>query len=210
MDLLPIFPLELVFFPEERLNLHIFEPRYKQLILDCKDSQTSFGIPLFHRNSLYTIACEAFVDRIFKTYSDGRMDIQVRGARRFEILRSRVSVPGKLYAAAEILWLPNYKESATVNMVIELLRNIKLVYKWSGIEKAVAQKPEDFRLAHVIHYLGLTIEQEYYLLEMASEKDQVQYLIEHTAGLIVAFESTSRMQDRVAMNGHFKELESPF
>lgn len=210
MELLPVFPLELVFFPEERLNLHIFEPRYKQLILDCNDNQTTFGIPLFHRNSLHTIACEAIVDKIYKTYPDGRMDIQVRGARRFEILRSRVPMPGKLYSAAEIQWLPKYQESATVSMIIELLRNIKLVYKWSGIEKAVAQKSDDFRLAHVIHYLGLTIEQEYFLLEMASEKDQVQYLIEHTAGLIVAFESTSRMQERVAMNGHFKELESPY
>ncbi|MEO1628994.1 MAG: LON peptidase substrate-binding domain-containing protein, partial [Bacteroidota bacterium] len=43
----PLFPLKLVVYPGEQLNLHIFEPRYKQLIRECEQNKVTFGIPAF-------------------------------------------------------------------------------------------------------------------------------------------------------------------
>jgi ATP-dependent Lon protease len=48
--LLPLFPLNLVVFPHEKLNLHIFEPRYRQLVRDCLEQNLTFGIPPFLDN----------------------------------------------------------------------------------------------------------------------------------------------------------------
>ena len=44
-NFIPIFPLNLVVYPGEALNLHIFEPRYKQLINECVANKKPFGIP---------------------------------------------------------------------------------------------------------------------------------------------------------------------
>ena len=44
---LPFFPLQSVFFPGEKVPLHIFEERYKQLINDCRKEAITFGIPVY-------------------------------------------------------------------------------------------------------------------------------------------------------------------
>ena len=57
-DFLPLFPLKLVAFPGEELNLHIFEPRYKQLIRECEQNGTTFGIPTFLDNKVLDFGTE--------------------------------------------------------------------------------------------------------------------------------------------------------
>ena len=71
---LPLFPLNIVAFPGETLNLHIFEPRYKELITDCIKSDYVFGIPSFVKNKI-EVGTTAKILKIEKTYEDGRMDI---------------------------------------------------------------------------------------------------------------------------------------
>jgi Lon protease-like protein len=83
---LPLFPLKVVLFPRADLALHIFEERYKQMIGECLEHRWEFGIVLVEENSLAPIGCTASISRVVKKYDDGRMDILVRGQRRFEIL----------------------------------------------------------------------------------------------------------------------------
>ena len=86
--LLPLFPLELVLFPGQTLALHIFEDRYKEMIGECLDNQTEFGIVLAGEkdNSIANQGCTAVVTSVTRRYDDGRMDIEVGGRRRFEVL----------------------------------------------------------------------------------------------------------------------------
>lgn len=84
--LLPLFPLNLVLFPRAVLPLHIFEERYKQMIADCLENQEEFGVVLAQENSLESTGCTAAITEIVRKYKDGRLDIVVRGERRFEIL----------------------------------------------------------------------------------------------------------------------------
>jgi len=83
---LPLFPLKLVLFPRTDLALHIFEERYKQMIGECLEHRWEFGIVLVENSSLASIGCTASISRVVKKYDDGRMDILVRGQRRFEIV----------------------------------------------------------------------------------------------------------------------------
>ena len=83
--LLPLFPLPLVLFPGVNLPLHIFEPRYKEMIADCLQNHWEFGILLARDERVENIGCTASISEVLRRYPDGRMDILVHGRRRFEV-----------------------------------------------------------------------------------------------------------------------------
>jgi Lon protease-like protein len=82
---IPLFPLEVVLFPEAALPLHIFEERYKEMVSACLAEKTSFGVVCAQRAGLAVVGCTAEIVRILEKYPDGRMDILCQGAKRFEI-----------------------------------------------------------------------------------------------------------------------------
>ena len=83
--LLPLFPLPLVLFPETNLPLHIFEPRYKEMIQLCLENRWEFGILLDREGSFSNMGCTASISEVLARFPDGRMNVLVRGERRFEI-----------------------------------------------------------------------------------------------------------------------------
>jgi len=83
--LLPLFPLRLVLLPHANLALHIFEERYKEMIQDCLRNQWEFGVLLVGEESVEDVGCTASISKVVRRYPDGRMDILVRGRRRFEM-----------------------------------------------------------------------------------------------------------------------------
>ncbi|MGH9783730.1 MAG: LON peptidase substrate-binding domain-containing protein [Terriglobia bacterium] len=83
--LLPLFPLQLVLFPHVNLPLHIFEPRYKEMIGDCLQNYWEFGILAVEGQSVRSIGCTASISEVLERFPDGRMNILVRGRRRFEV-----------------------------------------------------------------------------------------------------------------------------
>ena len=82
---LKLFPLEVVLLPGTPMPLHIFEDRYKDLIRECRQKSTEFGIVQARDGGVLNIGCSAVVERVLREYEDGRMDIIVLGRRRFEI-----------------------------------------------------------------------------------------------------------------------------
>ena len=86
MTLLPIFPLELVLLPGVSLPLHIFEPRYKEMIGECLEQKKPFGIVRASSEGVADIGCTAEIVSVTKKYDDGRMDILTRGVERFEVV----------------------------------------------------------------------------------------------------------------------------
>lgn len=90
---LPFFPLNLVAYPTENLNLHIFEPRYRQLINECLNEQKTFGIPAFINNKLPGYGTEMQIISLSKNYEDGRMDIKTKGLKVFRMLNFKIRFP---------------------------------------------------------------------------------------------------------------------
>ncbi len=82
---IPLFPLDVVLFPETALPLHIFEERYKEMIGECLAQESAFGVVRAQREGLAVIGCTARIVRILERYSDGRLDILCQGRDRFEI-----------------------------------------------------------------------------------------------------------------------------
>jgi Lon protease-like protein len=82
---IPLFPLEVVLFPEAALPLHIFEDRYKEMINVCLTEKVGFGVVCAQREGLAVVGCTAEIIRVLERYPDGRMDILCQGSKRFEI-----------------------------------------------------------------------------------------------------------------------------
>lgn len=110
--LLPLFPLpNLVFFPRTRLPLHIFEPRYRQLVSDAVDSDHHFGIVLLRPGweadyygapPVYACGTLGFIEQAVPM-EDGRFNILVRGDVRFRIVDEVTRVP---YRTARVVAIP--------------------------------------------------------------------------------------------------------
>ena len=97
-ETIALFPLQIVVFPDEQLNLHIFEPRYKQLIGDCVTKGIHFGINAFMNQQLQPIGTEIKLVTIEKEYDNGELDIRTRAVGAYRLEDYVPLLPGKLYA----------------------------------------------------------------------------------------------------------------
>ena len=140
-NFIPIFPLNIVVFPDEQLNLHIFEPRYKQLITDCYENKKQFGIPTVLKNSMTDFGTSVDILSIEKIHENGEMDIKTKGDRIFKIIEPIHSIPEKLYHGAIVTYPENISDSISLkwNSLLELIRyfhellEVKKDYKKSNI-----------------------------------------------------------------------------
>lgn len=204
MTYLPLFPLNLVVFPHEQLNLHIFEPRYKTLIRECVEEEKTFGIPAYIDGELKPIGTEMMVQKIVKEYPDGEMDISTLGLRIFEIKNLSNPAPGKPYAAAEVEFPVFEGLSEEVNP--ELFQLVEQFYmqlnKRFDYHVSIPQ-PYSFRVGHKI---GLTLQEEYKMLNLKTEKMRQELLIDHLQKILPVMTQLEKTKERIAMNGHFKNL----
>ena len=95
----PLFPLGLVLLPQELVPLHIFEDRYKQMIGECLDEQSEFGIIWLSDDGLKETGCSARISRVLERFEDGRLNILVQGTEPFRLLRKIEDLP---YPAGDI------------------------------------------------------------------------------------------------------------
>lgn len=86
MTELGLFPLPLVLLPTERIPLHIFEERYRELIGECLDSDGEFGLVYADGDGVRDVGTRARVTEVLAQHDDGRMDILVEGGERFRLL----------------------------------------------------------------------------------------------------------------------------
>ena len=87
-NFIPIFPLGLVVYPGEDVNLHIFEPRYKQLIKECHETKKAFGIPAVVDNKLQENGTLVNVMEMSKVYENGEMDIKNKRGKALPHVRN--------------------------------------------------------------------------------------------------------------------------
>lgn len=206
---LAIFPLQLALFPGEAIPLHIFEPRYRQLIAECRDEGIHFGIPTYSQGNLAAYATEVELVNIVKTYETGEMDIVVRGTRVFHIVEVQQEVPGKLYSGAKV----EYPENAPT---FDGATRTKLLEKFEELFKLVEEKKPEideqaFGLAYAVApHVGLALWQRVELLSMSAERTRQEFLLAHLEKAVSAIraqkgpKTIARGNGRPSTNGHAK------
>src|SRR5438105_2093009 len=99
MPELGLFPLGIVLLPAERVPLHVFEERYKELIGECIALEDEFGLLYADESGLREVGCRAVVAEVIERFDDGRMNVLVEGRERFRILRH---TGGRSFSTAEV------------------------------------------------------------------------------------------------------------
>ena len=200
----PLFPLNLVAFPGERLNLHIFEPRYKQLIDDCLKKDRRFGIPSYVKNRI-EFGTEVMITEIVKVYDDGRMDIKTKGEKVFKVLNYENPIDGKLYAAGELEYIDTSTETnesyqqKIIDLINELYELMKLKIRLDRETEIVS-----YNFAHKI---GLSLDQEYQLLQILEESLRQVFIIDHLQKSIPTIKEMEKTKEIIKMNGHFNNFD---
>ncbi len=205
---LPVFPLNLVAFPGEQLNLHIFEPRYKQLIRDCQQEGKTFGIPAYIDDHLNELGTEMELLSIEKVYDDGKMDVKTRGLRVFRVLEFLKEIPEKEYSAAIIDYRTDTmdRDLEVSSMLFGYVRQLQQLLR---IDRPHFEKPSALNSFEIGHLVGLNIKEEYQLLLYDRESDRQKYLLNHLKRIIPVVIETERLKQRVQLNGHFREEIPP-
>ncbi len=201
---LPLFPLNLVAYPTENLNLHIFEPRYRQLINECLEEQKTFGIPAFINNKLPGYGTEMKILSLSKSYEDGRMDIKTKGLKVFRMLNFQNPVPNKLYAGGRVAYV---EDTDTPDGVIsELLLQLDRLHHilQTKVDFDTQLQPFSYQIGHKV---GLSQEEEYHLLTIDSETERQRYILRHLNKVVPVMSEMERTKERIKLNGHFKNLD---
>lgn len=219
-QLLPLFPLDVVLFPGTPLPLHIFEPRYKDLISECLDNKTRFGIVRAkaeqdgeaeeeessetdspeqeQEQALADVGCTAEIVAVTKTYPDGRMDIVTEGRERFEVLDIDEQ---RSFLRAEVLY---FDDEAGNTDAEAIARAVKLHGEILAIAGAKQSLPEELKQVsfHLAGSLPLDLDFKQALLEMRSEGKRIEAVITAFEAILPKLRRTVQLRQRAGGNGH--------
>jgi len=202
LEFKPLFPLNIVAFPGEELKLHIFEPRYIQLVNDALLDSGKFGIPSYVTNKI-DFGTEVEIKDVAKKYGDGRMDIETRAGKIFKVLNFVSPIHGKLYSGGKIEYIEtDYTVDPTLQT--ELIALIREMYSILKVDFEI--KP-DLSVFDIAHKIGLSKEQEYELLKIKREDLRQAYIINHIQKAIPLLREIERSKEIIKMNGQYKNFD---
>lgn len=198
--LLPLFPLDLVLLPGVPLPLHIFEPRYKEMIKECLDQSRHFGIVRSHDESLATIGCTAEVMNVLKKYPDGRMNILAEGRRRFEVLQVNQE---RSFLQADVFYLEDENDPAAGGDLDAALRLHSEIMKLAGAQPEEIEKTDAAQLAYrLAGSLPFDPDFQQALLEMNSEAKRIKAIISFFERILPVLQRNARAKRKAGGNGH--------
>ena len=198
MEEIGLFPLGLVLLPTEQVPLHIFEPRYRELIGETLESGLPFGIVYADDDGLRRIGTLATVAEVVERFDDGRLNIVVEGGARFRLLEL---TEGRSFATGKVEAVDDQHDPADPEDVERALalfaRLVELTS--SDVEPPAADTPElSFALAGRFEF-SPDIKQE--LLDESSERVRLHRLCELLAIAAETVERQKEISTRAQTNG---------
>lgn len=195
-----LFPLELVLLPSERVPLHIFEDRYRELIGECMEDGTEFGLVLEDAEGLRQVGTSTAVIELVHTFEDGRMNILAEGRDRFRIVEL---TEGREFSTAEIELLDDdddeTPDDADTERTLAAFQRLVEVAEADEVDlPAGGEIALSFQLASRVDF-GPVLKQE--LLELRSEKARLERLVELLAQATEALAREREVRDRASGNG---------
>jgi len=204
---IPLFPLDVVLFPEMVLPLHIFEERYKEMISECILSKALFGILYLHDESVEKVGCTAEVTQVLKQYSDGRMDILAVGRQRFEVIHFDSEKPflrGVIEYYGDSDSAPSPREE-DVRQVAVLYREIYRLLNKSEAEEIELRPPYQSLSFRIAGLLNISNGLKQKILLERSEKNRLDTLAQYFTDLIPRLRELEQAAKRAALNGNLRK-----
>ena len=193
-----LFPLQLVLLPTERVPLHIFEPRYKELIGECLEQDSEFGLVLEDEDGRREIGTRAAVVEVLQVFEDGRMNVIVEGRDRFRLVdltEGREFLTGEVEPVEDEVDAPQADE---IDAALAVFRRLVEVAE-SDVDEPDAGAPTlSFELAARVDF-GHELKQE--ILELRSERRRLQRLVEILGRAVEAMTLEKEVRERASGNG---------
>ncbi len=215
---LPIFPLPLVLLPNELLPLHIFEPRYRQMLEDIKLEKNIFGVSYFEPQESFiekpaegTVGCAAEIRELQKM-PDGRSNVLTIGVVRYQLLDYIEA--GEPYLVGDVEFFEDDAEDENqlnplADEVYEIFRRVaKAAHKLSGergVFPDVSQTEPQSLSFLVTAAFNLEPTLKYQLLETRSTVERLTRLREILRQTVGKMEESAEIHKIAASNGHSKK-----
>ena len=205
-NFIPIFPLAIAVFPGEKLNLHIFEPRYIQLILSCAKTKKPFGIPIVVNGKISDIGTLVEIVEITTNYENGEMDIKTKGLTVFHILEIIQEIPEKLYSGA-IVSYPRNEVRPRPEIMKKIIVDVALLHKLLAVKKEITADGRELLSYDFAHHIGMSIEEEFEFLQLLQEDQRLEFMRRHLRKVIPVLKDMEILKQKIQLNGHFRNLE---
>jgi Lon protease-like protein len=197
--LIPLFPLDVVLFPGTPLPLHIFEPRYEEMIGECLAQNRVFGVIRAGEQSMAEVGCTAEIVTVVKEYPDGRLDLVAEGRKRFEVLsvnQERSFLQAEVRLIDDEPGTPSQEDTARATQLhSELLAMASAQQDLSAADPSLLS----FYLAASLP-LDLDFKQK--LLSLRSEAGRLSLLIQYLEQLIPNLHRAARAREKAGGNGN--------
>lgn len=205
MDEIGLFPLPVVLLPTEQLPLHVFEPRYRELIGECIEGARSFGLVLATGDgAVHEIGTTASVHQVLEVLDDGAMNVVVEGAERVRLVEL---TKGRSFTTCLVEPLLDDDEPADPADGARARELFRSLAEATGTEvETPAEDAEllDFRLASRV---DLGVEAKWELLSSTSPRRRMARLAE-LLGLAVEAASLRRtVSERASGNGKVAPID---
>ena len=199
-SLLPLFPLDVVLLPGAPLPLHVFEPRYKEMIGECLERKQPFGVLRAKDGEVAEIGCTAEILNLVKKYDDGRMDIITQGRQRFEVMQIH---PERSFLQAEVFYLRDDPGTPTREEASRALELHGEIMKLAGSEpESVVDVNEQELSFHLAGSLPLDLDFKQTLLGMKSEPERLHAVISFFENILPNVRRTLHVRRKAGGNGH--------
>jgi Lon protease-like protein len=197
--LLPLFPLEVVLLPGTPLPLHIFEPRYKEMIGECLANSAPFGVVRALGEAIAEIGCTAEIVTVTKEYPDGRLDLIAEGRKRFEVLELNKE---RSFLRAEVLLIPDEPGGAVQE---ESGRAVQLhleILSLAGAVQDLSTADPSMLSFYLAGSLPLDLDFKQKLLAMRSERDRITTVAAYLGKILPQLRRAARVREKAGGNGH--------
>ena len=198
MSELGLFPLPLVLLPGEQVPLHIFEERYKDLIGECLEDDSEFGLVYADEAGIREIGTRAAVLEVLTRFEDGRLNVVIEGRERFRLLDL---TSGRSFQTGDVTPLDDADDPAEPETVLraeELFGRLRELTA-SDVQVPPADTPQlSYELAGRVE-LAADVKLE--LLAETSERVRLERVCELLEDATVAVERQRRAAERAATNG---------
>jgi Lon protease-like protein len=197
--LIPLFPLDVVLFPGTPLPLHIFEPRYKEMIGECLAQHLTFGVVRAVEQGLAEVGCTAEIVTVVKEYSDGRLDLVTEGRKRFEVMRVDEE---RSFLRAEVLMIddePGAPRAEDTSRAVQLHSELLAI---AGAKQDLSAANPSSLSFYLAGSLPLDLDFKQKLLGLRSESERLSLLISYFETIIPNLHRSARAREKAGGNGH--------
>jgi Lon protease-like protein len=199
LALLPLFPLDVVLLPGAPLPLHIFEPRYKEMIGECRANDAPFGVVRALEDGVAEIGCTAEIVSVTKEYPDGRLDLIAEGRRRFEVLELNRK---RSFLQAEILLIVDEPGAAAPEDKTRAIRAHFEILSLAGAVQDLSAAELSTLSFYLAGSLPLDLDFKQKLLAMRSEGQRIQAVVAYLESILPNLRRAARARQKAGGNGH--------